>query len=174
MTMKLAPIRLRSYFLTDLHLQVRAKFDPNADTGWKEDDFQVEQKVERADSTSEGIGQVWQIDLTIRHQPAAEDNFPYAFRLSLVGFIEEASGLAKLDETARERIVRINGTSILYGAAREIVRAATGRGPHAPVLLPTVSFWDPPPSGRENAAPKPKRIGRTKAAKPKEQPSGQP
>jgi preprotein translocase subunit SecB len=81
----------------------------------------------------------WQVTLEIKQQAAPETNFPYAFRVVLVGFFSAASWVKPEDE---ERTVKIQGASVLYGMAREIVRAMTGRGPHRPVMLPTVSFYE--------------------------------
>ena len=42
-----------------------------------------------------------------------------------------------------ERFVGINGASLVFSAAREILRAVTSLGPNGAVLLPTVTFWEP-------------------------------
>jgi len=39
-----------------------------------------------------------------------------------------------------DRAVQVNGPSMLFGVAREILRAATGRGPHAPLIIPSTHF----------------------------------
>jgi preprotein translocase subunit SecB len=38
-------------------------------------------------------------------------------------------------------MLEVNGASMLYGAAREIVRAMTARGPYFQTVLPSVSFY---------------------------------
>jgi hypothetical protein len=40
------------------------------------------------------------------------------------------------------KLVAITCPSMLYSAIRELVALLTGRGPHRPVMLPTVSFQD--------------------------------
>ena len=152
--MKLASIRLFNYFLTELHVQARPNFKSTEPADWKDNAFKVDTSARQLEPDGDNPPK-WQVELAIVHQPAPEDNFPYSFRLKLVAFYEETPTLRALQDELRERTVRINGTSMLYGAAREIVRAATGRGPHSSVLLPTVSFYDPKPATpSENAAPK--------------------
>jgi preprotein translocase subunit SecB len=49
-----------------------------------------------------------------------------------------------MPEEIRDKIVKTNGTSILYGAAREIIREMTARGGYRPILIPTASFAELP------------------------------
>ena len=44
-----------------------------------------------------------------------------------------------------ERLVHINGPSMLYGALREIVKAVTLRGPYGAIILQSPSFYLPEP-----------------------------
>jgi len=60
----------------------------------------------------------------------------------MIGFIRVADSVT---EENIERFVRINGTSLIFSAAREIIRAVTSRGPFQPLLLPTVTFWEAKP-----------------------------
>lgn len=61
----------------------------------------------------------------------------------------EVVGDVQVDQTVTdeniERFIRINGSSLVFSATREIVRAITSRGPSRAVLLPTVTFWEPKP-----------------------------
>lgn len=57
-----------------------------------------------------------------------------------------------------ERLVRINGASILFSAAREHLITITSRGPWKALMLPTVSFYEPPKKDEEKTTkPKSKR-----------------
>lgn len=53
-------------------------------------------------------------------------------------------GIFEADETIPEdkvsRLTVVNGASILYGAAREIVATVTSRGRFEPLVLPSLSF----------------------------------
>jgi preprotein translocase subunit SecB len=136
--MKTAPISLLEYFATDISLSANSRFDAAMPSEIKEGDFSVEVRLQII--TNHKDKHRWQVTLEIKHQAAPETNFPYAFRLVLVGFFGVEEWVKSEDE---ERTVRIHGASVLFGMAREIARAMTGRGPHRPVMLPTVSFYEP-------------------------------
>ncbi len=135
--MKPAPISLLEYFAIDLSFSANPNFASDKPTEIKEDEFGVDVRLQRAPKETEEHR--WQLTLEVKHQAAPETNFPYSFRLVLVRFFTAAATVKPDDE---ERMVKIQGASVLYGMAREIVRAVTGRGPHRPVMLPTVSFYE--------------------------------
>jgi preprotein translocase subunit SecB len=149
--MKLARISLIDYFATDLVLGTNHAFSPEHPVQFEEKDFVVTPAV-RKNETAPGEDRHWQVTLEIRHQPAPGVNFPYSYRVVLVGQFGVHDGVQSDDE---ERFVRIQGASVLYGMAREIVRALTGRGPYRPVILPTVSFYEQktPPSAPAAVSP---------------------
>ena len=135
--MKPAPISLLEYFATDLSFSANPNFAADRPTEIKEGEFDVDIRLQPAAKAP--AEHRWQLTLEIKHQAAPETNFPYAFRMVLVGFFTAAATVKPEDE---ERTVKIHGASVLYGMAREIVRSVTGRGPHRPVMLPTVSFYE--------------------------------
>lgn len=167
--MKQAPISLLEYFATDIALSANPQFSADKPLENNERDFGVDVKVQQAPKAPEDHR--WQVTLELTHQAAPETNFPYAFRVVLVGFFKTESWVKTDDE---ERMVRIHGASVLFGMSREIVRAMTGRGPHRPVMLPTVSFYEQKPSASEIApdksasAPLPPKKTRARKAKAKE------
>ncbi len=136
--MKPARISLIDYFATDLLLGTNHAFSPEHPVKFEEKHFVVTTAV-RKNEAAPRDGRRWQITLEIRHQPAPDVNFPYAYRIVLVGQFGVHDGVQSEDE---ERFVRIQGASVLYGMAREIVRALTGRGPYRPVILPTMNFYE--------------------------------
>jgi preprotein translocase subunit SecB len=160
--MKEAAVGLLDYFATDLALTTNRTFKREAQVEFKESEYVVEVSV----APSEGAEQKdrrWQVTLEVRHQPGPETNFPYSYRVVLVGQFTVATWAA----TEEERTVRIHGASVLYGMAREIVRVLTGRGPYRPVLIPTVSFYeqkaDPavePLADADRQQPKPSRAAK--------------
>jgi len=85
------------------------------------------------------------IRLTIIQELEKDSNVPYEFKVVLVGFFEiqkkyyEESGAEKA-----ERMAVVNGPSVLYSAARELLGLISGRGPYrndnVEILLPTISF----------------------------------
>ena len=133
--MKPAPISLSEYFVTDLNLTANRSYVEARGIEVKTDDFSADVSLTKV----EGADRKWQIVLQVKHQAAPETNFPYAFRATVVGVFTVAN---RVESTEEERTVKIQGASVLYGVTREIVRALTGRGPHRPVLIPTVSFYE--------------------------------
>jgi preprotein translocase subunit SecB len=80
----------------------------------------------------------WQLTLGVTHSEAAFAEGYMAFRVKLVGLF-----VVPPEIPGAEGLLRINGFSVLYGAAREYVEALTGRGPYGAVMLPTIAFqWD--------------------------------
>jgi len=139
--MKAAPITLLEYFATDLSFAANREFAPDKPVESRPEDFTAVPTVKTSPTESEP--RRWQVTLDIKHLPAGAANFPYSYRVVLVGFFRAEASVTPENE---ERTIRIQGASVLYGMGREIVRALTGRGPHRPVLVPTVSFYDPPAS----------------------------
>jgi preprotein translocase subunit SecB len=142
--MKAAPINLVEYFATDLTVSANRNFTADKPTEVKAGEFTVE--VQNQPVPTPDANRRWQVTLEIKHQAAADTNFPYAFRLVLVGFFLVEDRVKVENEG---RTVKIHGASVLYGMAREITRAMTCHGPHRAVMLPTVSFYEtatePPP-----------------------------
>lgn len=134
--MKISPLQLERYFSTDLHFTANRQFDAEKPVEITDAQFSVQASALR----SKEQAKQWQITLHIQYQPAASANAPYAFSLEMVGFFEVAGGFP---EEKTEQLVRTNGATMLYGIAREIVRDLTARGPHAALVLPSVSFFEP-------------------------------
>lgn len=146
--MKPAPVNLLEYFVTDLALSANPDFAPDRAIETKEGDFDV--KIRQQPAPKAADDHRWQVTVEIIQQAAKGTNFPYAFRVVMVGFFKAESWVKPDDE---ERTVQIQGASVLFSMAREIVRAMTGRGPHRPVILPTVSFYEQKPASEASAPP---------------------
>lgn len=84
----------------------------------------------------------WTIELNIHQKVAPGQNFPYEFKLVIIGLFVCGDDLP--NGISKEIFVRVNGCSILYGVAREMIRATTARGPWSDLMVPTVSFYAPP------------------------------
>jgi preprotein translocase subunit SecB len=138
--MKPAPIYLNNYFITELSITARESFDSEKEINAKMEEFNVQEEVQKIEN-KDLDGSFWQVVLTVSQQPAAESNFPYEFRIVIVGLFELFA--KELSEDKQEKIIRINGSSMLYGSVREIIKANTGRGPYESVVVPTVSFYEP-------------------------------
>jgi preprotein translocase subunit SecB len=146
--MKAALIDLTNYFVTELQFNANHGFDVQKPPQTGVDDLQVTPALS---PNSEDLRN-WQITLRIGLNAPLERNSPYSFLVEIIGFVR-ASPLVKEEDI--ERLMRINGTSLVFSAAREIIRAITSRGPFKPILLPTVTFWEakPPPPPPEPLLP---------------------
>ena len=60
-----------------------------------------------------------------------------------------------------ERLIRITGTSMLYGVAREMISHITARSPNGILTLPSISFYEDAP----NPKPAKKKAKKKAAAK---------
>lgn len=147
--MKEGIVNLLDYFATDLVLSTNKAFSTEKPLKFESSEFVTNVAVQKSTAT-EGTERRWQVSLDVCHQPAPETNFPYAYRVALVGQFSIAPHVKAEDE---ERTVRIHGASVLYGMTREIVRVLTGRGPYRPVIIPTVSFYEQKPVAPANPEP---------------------
>ena len=142
--MKAAQIQLTNYFVSELQFAANREFKEDCPSSVTADDLQVTvQASPKAEDKRE-----WQITLRIALNASPESNSPYSFLVEMIGFINVAESVS---DDRIERFARINGTSLVFAAAREIIKAATARGPFKPLMLPTVTFWEPK---QETAQPK--------------------
>jgi preprotein translocase subunit SecB len=144
--MKSAQISLANYFVSELTFTANRAFDTTKPSIIANSDYEI---TPRTAAQTESRRK-WEVGLRVALTSTPEKNFPCSFMLDLVGSIE-------VDETLREeyidRFVNINGVSLIFGAAREIVRAVTSAGPSKPILLPSVTFWEPKEPLVSNPAP---------------------
>ncbi len=81
----------------------------------------------------------WQVTLKVWQNVTNGKNIPYEFSVEVVGLFE-ISSVPGVEIKDPEKFVRINGSSLLFGVAREIIRNNTSAGPYVPIMLPTVNF----------------------------------
>lgn len=90
----------------------------------------------------------WRFDVRIYSNEKTAQDYPYDFDITMVGFFEVSSDIPP---DVAKLMVRINGPSLLYSAAREYIAAATARSPFPALILPTLRFL-PDPEGKEETA----------------------
>jgi preprotein translocase subunit SecB len=71
----------------------------------------------------------------------AEGDFPYSFKLVYVGFFRVVKDFPA---DRIEQMVRVNGPALLYSAAREALVYLSGRGRRPAIMLPSITFIEPP------------------------------
>jgi preprotein translocase subunit SecB len=102
------------------------------------DDLMIEATTE--DVPQEKGGPLWRVALRVRQNVTDPDkNSPYNFAIALLGTFKAHP---KFPADKVRHAVEVNGSSILYGAARQILRQAMANGPYTPLLLPCASFVD--------------------------------
>jgi len=84
------------------------------------------------------ITNIWMVTLTLSFG-STRQNVRYAGEVSLLGEFETAK---TLNEITAEDLVNVNGPSVLYSSAREIILMVTSRCPKGPWMLPSVTFID--------------------------------
>lgn len=140
--MKPAPLLLKGYFVNQMSFTVNLEHDPAQPTELTFEDINVESDCQKAVQTADvqGEGPAWQTRVLITQNLPPEKNAPYNYAVELVGLFQVAKGYP---EEKCDRLVKTNGRSMLYGLAREVIRNLTSQGPFPPMLIPTVSFYEP-------------------------------
>lgn len=124
------PLQLDEYFFP--HVQVTA--DPQAG---EPDDSNMEYNVV-VSIVKDGNekNHQYQVALQISSNPETEEKRqPYFIDIVAIGFFR-----VHPDWPDPEKLLNINGASILYSAAREFIITITARGPWGPEMLPAISF----------------------------------
>jgi preprotein translocase subunit SecB len=135
--MRPSNLQLKRYFITELHLTANEDFDPEKEVRLRLEDVLAEPEC----IVREKHPREWQIRLRVRHAHTPESNSPYNFAVEIVGFFRVHEDVP--DESV-EKFARVNGSSILFTTAREVLRSSMANGPFDPIVLPTVCFFDPP------------------------------
>jgi preprotein translocase subunit SecB len=133
-----APLKCHGYFLTGLMLIANPEYDKKKPTLLKFEDLKVDSS---ADALPEEQGKkLWRVALQIQQNVGAEKNAPYNFSAALVGTFEVHP---KFPADKVKQLAAVNGGSILYSTARQILREAMHNGPFPALDLPTVRFIEP-------------------------------
>ncbi len=82
----------------------------------------------------------WQVGLAIRFSGEGDKPAPYDGAIRVIGWFRIVA--EKMPEEKQLELVSINGPSILYSTAREVIAGLTARGINGLFLLPSVSFSD--------------------------------
>ena len=158
--MKPAPLQLIDYFITALHLEANPAFDRNNENqiAITLDTLHVDHQVVQDGVTDEN-GSEWLVKMRIKQDLSeGETNIPYRFDLELQGRV---LAFPVFKEDRLKEVVSANAPAMLFGAAREIIRAATGRGPFPPVIIPSTNFLDSKPKAKKAA----KKVSKKKSTK---------
>lgn len=131
-----SPISCNSYFVSELKLSANNRYDPEQPSNLTLDDLEVENAI-----APMGEDNAWLIVVSVEQKGAAAKNAPYDFAITVMGYFDIVEGVT---QQRADQLLLINGSGILYGAAREILRDVTSKGPYQQLLLPTISFFPLP------------------------------
>ncbi len=115
-------------------------FECRATAGHRTDGA-LELKTSQEFSTPSEDSSIWKVVLTVEFSPEdPESPSTYEGIISIEGEfrIHESFG-----DKNREALIRVTGTSILYGACREMIAGFTARSIHGILSLPSISFRQP-------------------------------
>ena len=128
---KKAPIELKRYFFPLVHVAADPQYEPGK--GQDKVNFDVRTAIARDEQND-----LFQVTVEIVAEPENEESLiPYSIQLIGVGLFT-----VNKDWKEPEKLLRINGASMIYSAAREFLITITSRGPWPPVILPTISFCE--------------------------------
>lgn len=131
----ISPLKLESYFITELSYAVKSEFEGRVGQSIASEFPSLHARVDASRSDDDPLR--WRCALRVESDDQASTNFPYSIRVALVGYFAVS---ADYQSESAEALARVNGTSILYSAAREALAAATGRSGFAAIVLPSVRF----------------------------------
>ena len=84
---------------------------------------------------------------------------PYSGRISIEGEFQVTDGFP---QERMQTLIEVTGSSILYGACREMLANLTARSTHGMISLPSVSFLEAPAKPKKKAAKKATKKSATK------------
>lgn len=132
----IATLQLNNFFADSFSFESNSFYDPKV----KEDRLpgQIECSFEVSTPQEEGK-HPYLIVLEVSVNPAKERPAldPYAIKFRIVGFFT-LSGNPPSEE--KDRLLSLNGGTILYGIIRGIVAQATGSGPFGKYIMPAINL----------------------------------
>lgn len=127
------PLRLDEYFFTRIHVEANPEFTGESGAG---SSVEVEPHTTLLKHQEDPTR--YQVTVTVGELHTRDDApLPYNLDVQAVGLFSVDSALVHDDI---DRLVLVNGASMLYSALREHVLTVTGRGPWGAFQLPTQSF----------------------------------
>ena len=130
----MTPLQLEDSFFTALEVRANPAYQ-HSEEGVLVPQPAIEPRLQVA--RVKGDQKRYQLTLTVGSDPDCDEGEPYQIHCQVVGqfVVEEAFEREDLD-----RLVAVNGASILYSSLREMVLIVTGRSAWGAVQLPTVNF----------------------------------
>jgi preprotein translocase subunit SecB len=155
--MILAPLQLVDYWMESIELRANPIYQADKPADLDADLIELETDVkEHKLENPETHGTRWVVTLSIGQKIPEGKNVPYEFAIKLTGIVLAHPSM-KGDQLKHS--IEVNGPSMLFGSAREIIRAATSRGPFASLIIPSTNFFQ--------RIPKPQLLAKDKKKTPR-------
>lgn len=138
-----SPLQLERYYLKEIFFKINK--DPNIS---EEEFYKLRPPQLEISGVPSQVGRDkhrWACELSVSGDGSSE-NTPYNFRIVLVGEFKIAKDYP---DDRIELLAKVNGPSILYSTARELLVTTLRRGPFPPILLPVVTFREVDDEGGE-------------------------
>ena len=131
----IAPVEVLSYFVKSFSMDTNMKCDKDKPRDLSLKNILISNRMFPSKKNKD----VFVVSLNLEMKVPEGKNTPYAIKMEMFGRFQVSE---RVPEERRETMVKTNGSSILYGAAREIIKEMTGRGIFRKIQFPTVSFAD--------------------------------
>jgi preprotein translocase subunit SecB len=139
MSFNLSPLQSHGYSILKSAFEVNPEFDSEKPGNFTRENLLIQNRI-TAEPNDEAPA--WCVELVIRIRPGAEDNLPYKLIMQIIGFFTVDPDYKTEDP---RNLILVNGSSVLFGAAREHIRTFTATGPNRAVVLPTLTFLSTAP-----------------------------
>ena len=128
-----APLQLERYVFTKLEIEANPDYVPQEISS----DNPIKLRLDIGLGEHQEDSTKYQVSIGIDELRAEKGVLPYRIALQVVGQFSVHQNFKPED---LKKIVQVNGASMLYSAARELVLLVTSRGPWSAFQLPTISF----------------------------------
>jgi hypothetical protein len=137
--MKLSPLQMAFYKLGEFSLSPRMGIDPEQESLALIDGMSAHLEIHEEEPVDgeEDVAS-WSVMLFLEFVPPEGDHSPYEFSIGLLGSFKCPKVLPSGLEP--RRLVGVNGSSMLYGIARELIQTISEKSMWGRLNLPTMSF----------------------------------
>jgi preprotein translocase subunit SecB len=126
-----ALLNIDNYFVEDISIRTNPGYKKaKAEQGALEISFDIKRK-----GTEPRFMVLMQVD--VNKSKKSFSGAAYQISLKIIGFFSFVEGTA---EETMNKMIGLNGLTILYGVSRGIVAQATANCPHGKFILPSVNF----------------------------------
>jgi preprotein translocase subunit SecB len=152
--MRHSPLQLLNYFVPEMSFSANQLFNQERPIEGGIEHFSVEATASQQKAPKDFPGHSWAVEMVIAQEIKEGQNFPYRFKMTIVGMFAFKGDVMADDK--ENQFVKVNGSSMIYGVARELMRSTASIGPWGALIIPTVSFYENVPEQKEESASVPK------------------